>query len=528
MTKRGRHVTANHPPEPSPPRRRTIRQWLVRRRGWLFALIGLLLLLSFNARWRMGPDSALYLQLGRNLAAGEGFTYHGRPHDHAYPGLPWLLAGLQQLFGDPVAPALILNLLCTVGILVLVYRMVGALQPRWVAVAAVLIVGVNFGLQRYTAEVLTDVPFLFAVCVVLYAWQQLGGSLRAAAAAGLAAMLAAGLAATVLLRPTGWIIAAALAWAALWSAIRQKRRAALIVLAVTLLIGACWLMLDPRGGLAGHYEQRTLRMFYQPQRITTNLTQNVPALLDEHMLDVLMGMQLAPGVNQLVALLIIVGGVLAGRGRPLWGTLWVLMLAVTLALAGTVPRYYLMVLPILAVGWIEVLRHTGRWIPRRHRNAWLTVGLLLVVLPNLGMDVKLIVEQRAVPFVAHYRHGAWLPYTQMAEAISAHVPADRRVLGPRPRVLTYLSGREVTNGQNTLDRLPEAAQYEKMIEMRIAYVILPTDQYRDQTPPNLSWRTLIEVEPDVENKIAASGWGLARLEPTSDGKRFVAKIVTTD
>src|SRR4051812_49038531 len=41
-------------------------------------LVGVLALyfLGFNGQWRLEPDSALYLTIGRNLAEGRGYTYH--------------------------------------------------------------------------------------------------------------------------------------------------------------------------------------------------------------------------------------------------------------------------------------------------------------------------------------------------------------------------------------------------------------------------------------------------------------------
>src|SRR4051794_1665275 len=67
--------------------------WADRHRRKLTAAVVLLYLVAFNGRWRLDADSALYLTIGRNLAEGRGFTYHGRPHTLAYPGMPWLFAG---------------------------------------------------------------------------------------------------------------------------------------------------------------------------------------------------------------------------------------------------------------------------------------------------------------------------------------------------------------------------------------------------------------------------------------------------
>ena len=65
---------------------------------------------AFNGQWRIGPDSALYRQLGHNIAVGRGYVFHGQLHDHAYPGLPLLLAGCEKAFGQSPLPPLILML----------------------------------------------------------------------------------------------------------------------------------------------------------------------------------------------------------------------------------------------------------------------------------------------------------------------------------------------------------------------------------------------------------------------------------
>src|SRR5256885_16682902 len=68
--------------------------WADRRRYWLFAAVIVVYLAGFNAQWRLEPDSALYLSIGRNLAEGQGYTFHGTPHRLAYPGLPLIIPGI--------------------------------------------------------------------------------------------------------------------------------------------------------------------------------------------------------------------------------------------------------------------------------------------------------------------------------------------------------------------------------------------------------------------------------------------------
>src|SRR5688572_28825078 len=68
--------------------------WVDQHRYKLYAALVVFYLLGFNGQWRPEPDSALYLTIGRNLALGAGYTYHGAPHRLVFPGLPWLFAAL--------------------------------------------------------------------------------------------------------------------------------------------------------------------------------------------------------------------------------------------------------------------------------------------------------------------------------------------------------------------------------------------------------------------------------------------------
>jgi type VI protein secretion system component VasF len=74
-------VTARPPPD-------RVLAWADAHRRKLLAVVILLYALGFNGQWRMEPDSALYLTIGRNLAEGRGYTYHGAHHHLAYPGPP--------------------------------------------------------------------------------------------------------------------------------------------------------------------------------------------------------------------------------------------------------------------------------------------------------------------------------------------------------------------------------------------------------------------------------------------------------
>src|SRR5437660_10838901 len=66
--------------------------WIDKNRKLLFAIALLPYLLTFNGRWRIGLDSALYRGLGHALASGQGYHFGEFATKQADPGLPLLLA----------------------------------------------------------------------------------------------------------------------------------------------------------------------------------------------------------------------------------------------------------------------------------------------------------------------------------------------------------------------------------------------------------------------------------------------------
>ena len=139
----------------------------------LYFLIVGFYLLSFNGLWRLGPDSALYLSVASNLAHNLGYTYQGEPHRLAYPGLPYLIAGLMRISPRHYiffADATILGM----GMLSLFacYRLFRLLIRRSAAIVALLLVAINIHIYTHSFELLTDIPFLLGELMVF-----LGGCL---------------------------------------------------------------------------------------------------------------------------------------------------------------------------------------------------------------------------------------------------------------------------------------------------------------------------------------------------------------
>src|SRR5215207_5650677 len=110
-------------PSPGTPAARVL-AWVDRWRHWIFVAIAVLYLAGFTGKWRVAPDSGLYMSLGRNLAEGRGFVYHGETHTRYEPGLPLVIAGSIRLFGhDRYGPLLVFILACSLTTIWLTYRL---------------------------------------------------------------------------------------------------------------------------------------------------------------------------------------------------------------------------------------------------------------------------------------------------------------------------------------------------------------------------------------------------------------------
>ena len=285
-----------------------------------------------------------------------------------------------------------------------------------------------------------------------------------------------------------------------WRGGRGARRRAAWVIGALAVAGVLWRLLDTRAG--GKDESRLIRVLGEPVQFLERLSRNLPRWLTEHGMDVFFGSQLLPGLDVLLTLMVMGGGVAllgwprgrrAGRprasgaldrrdARVFQGALVLVALGVTLLFAGTMPRYYLMVLPLLALGWVQCARWLAHRLPRRPRE-YVIAGMIVLPLVTNGIEAGVFVlRQHQRPFIEHFEHGYWVPYRAMAEAIREHVPADQRVIGPQPRVLSFWSGREVGVADDLLgvgDRAKVAAALE---QQRVAYVVLPLEVYKHQAP----------------------------------------------
>ena len=206
---------------------RAVKPWLtdliVKHRKLLLAISLIPLIVTFNARWRIGLDSSIYRGLAQSIARGDGYHFGDFGTHQVYPGLPVILAGFDKLFGEnvyrPIGP-LMLMVAVSLLILVVTYRLIARHYPLWIAVMVTCGVAINSWFIDLTHEVLTDIPFLLGLMAALLGWDLLRAATSKRQHTKAAVLMSIGLALAATMRPTFWILCLALACAWLWGFVR--------------------------------------------------------------------------------------------------------------------------------------------------------------------------------------------------------------------------------------------------------------------------------------------------------------------
>ena len=466
---------------------------LLRLRPWL--LLGWLLMhaLAFNGQWRMGPDTAAFRSVARSLAAGEGYAILGEPQKLVYPGLPFLLAGLEKFSGPAIWPAVLLMLLMSAAALWFTYALMLRILPPWGATVVAIGVGTNALLVELSHEVLTDVPFLLAVVMVLWGWDTVMDPVWRRRVLGGAALLA-GLALAAVMKPTFWTLAAALVLACVGGLLGSvlRRNSTRVrgkpwqfyagCLLFVALVGLGIAAVDPRTDslniLSGGYEAEVLQRVLHPAQRLQETPGRLWTMLEDHLEEAFFALRVEI-LNIAIAAALLTGVVLVARYRPLWGLTFLLLLA-TIYVASSTPRYYLMVIPILWAGWLLLAcMLAARWFtaePGRSRFVLLAVGVVITC--NLGHVVKLVIEQRSVPFLDSYQHGRYRPVVALAGVIAEVTGPQDRIIAPYASELTYLSNRRVL-GQRQL--LRASGSTDQLVDVLLAtrpeWAVFPATVY---------------------------------------------------
>jgi len=516
---------------------------VVRFRFALFALLGVMLLAGYNGQWRIGRDSSRYREVARNLVSGKGYRFREHRERHVYPGLAYFLAGVDKSFGtqDPMRPraALIITTCLGAITLVVIYHLVLAYYPLWIAVCVTIGVGVNAIFLQHCHELMTDLPFLLGICLTLLgiAWLHRPPARRQAAGALIAV---AGAALAVCMRPTFFALAIAGAVTCAVQMIRSRRRlwyAGGILALLALLAG--WWAIDPRlsresSVLSGKYEKLALQHLREMKtgEYWRQRAQSIDRTLERHLPQAVVGFQTFRPLGLILSLMLIGGSVLLMRRSLLWGTYVLVTMGMTLAL-GSVPRYYLMVLPLLLVeyalisDWIA--QRLARWPAGVFFATLYCLGFATVV--NFGESVDFLLEQHGIrrnlrpsTFLKVYRGGKMEPLVELSKRIRADIPPGQKVLGLEAQIITYLSGRLVYEPREVLDGreqypwpkiladpelctwLAKDARFDRMIRDRADYIAVKRRKpwaWRQLSHDKAFWRRVMQ-DAELSRVLACS------------------------
>lgn len=468
---------------------------LVRHRRAVFVGLFLLYIFSFNGIWRVGMDSALYRGLGHSLAIGEGYQFNGKPHDHAYPGLPLIFAGLERLFGVTPVPALVLSTILACVAVVLTYRLTATSYPKWVAVLVTLGVGLNARFVQLSQEMLTDMPFFVAVLAVMLMFEKLRDAEGSWKRAAIVFTILLGLVAAALLRPVFWAFAGAWVLAFLWIAVRTSSRANRFgVIGLGAVLGSFVLIvvIDSVAGFAGWINGLYVR------EIAHRATEPSGVLIDGDILrgqdinEAFFAQSMSPGAPIWSGLLM-AGVVLVALRRPVWAAPFFALFAATLA-ASSDPRYYLPVMPLLWLGFILVLARITVRCPPKVQGYVLALPVLAVIGLNMGRNVNFLIEQktadlaslrgqdREAAFYTVYSNGSTPLIDRMAKLILENTGPDDRVIAPGCRIIAYKTGRHVVGQMELFDSVPITQIPAELAKHQDYLIVGPGTHFKQNDP----------------------------------------------
>jgi hypothetical protein len=517
--------------------------WIVKYRWWIFGVMLAFYVAAFTGDWRIGRDSALYRGLGHTLATGRGFSFSEFGKRQIYPGLPVLLAGMEKVFGPtPLPPILVMHGMA-LGCLVLTYKLISLRYAQWVAICVTALVGFNGWFLELTNEILTDIPFLFSMMLALYGWERLKmwGIGEVPAGEGLArieraqkhpwvslALLLVGLGLGAVIRPTFLILAMAWGIVCVWGLlVGPGRKFYAICFGVLVAVWVTALIVDPRvkgfNPLGGGYERDAIHAI---ERVNASLGSHLSEMLSSEFSYGFFGQKWGPVLTELLCLIAILSSLLLLRVNPLWTLLVFLTVCTTLVMT-PVPRYYVMVAPLLALGWILLAVEIARRV-REDRADWvLALALALVFVPSMTRVIKVIGEQRQLNRQAHEDGPKWRNVLEMGALVRQTVPPGVKVIGPAASIMSYVSERNVVMNRDIFpDNLPITKYPQALAKSGVQYAVFPPTVYRKGdrvirdmmergviVPVQRAGRTKQMVLAEVEIKVPPGDW---RDQPVTD------------
>lgn len=456
--------------------------WFDRNRRMLLGVVVMLYLVSFNSFWHIGNDSALYVELARNIAEGQGFTYHGQPHRWVEPGLPYLLATTFSVGGvETFWPANLTILAIGLATIGLTYAVMLQVTSRPVAVVVTVATAISITLFKYAFQLLTEVPFVCGVMLFMmgYEWFAIrSGPSRKRSVAGVI-LIIAGCWSMILMRPVFLTFAGAAVMACVIEFVRGRSRWQHLVVAI-IVVGTLFAFrsVDPRrgDGMAAQRDEKIKTVFVDKldSLIHRVITANIPEMFNEATPEAVFGMELGPGVSIFGTILVVTAclTMLITR-RTLWAV-WVAATIVQLVIMSPAARYWVPILPFVMYACVRGLTVLNRRFPEPYAGWAVAAGLILLIGPNFGKTVGLIAEQRSPAYYDTLESGTYPPLMQLAEVINESVSDDDIVISQYGRILSYFSRRRViTPPKGDVPVTVWSRHCKQLREARHIYVTLP-------------------------------------------------------
>jgi hypothetical protein len=241
---------------------------------------------------------------------------------------------------------------------------------------------------------------------------------------------------------------------------------------VLVSVLATALLVNPSG-----YEREALEVVPEAP---SDLGERIYRILRDQFPAAFFGEQLAP--FSVVGSLLVIGSTLLLLRRH---AMWVLMVfgigAATLLLSDE-PRYYMMVLPILLLGWLRMLCALARRASGRWGEVILLTGLAIVTLNNFSVFVRLVVEQHRPDFIERYKHGDYVPVLAMCEEMRQKVKPDEKVLAPYSSIFVIMTGKRVYSQREVFPRYESIHSPQILDAQQFTYAIGPRTLYEKKEP----------------------------------------------
>ncbi len=410
--------------------------WVKIRRAlpWIVLAVVATYLFAVNSYWHFGEDSSLYQILARNLQLGRGYTIAGIPHAKVPPGFAFLLtalvpadAQLSQFLWCNFAMAAFGLLACYVG-----YRLMRHLiHPQW-AVLMGLFMLVNYAVFKRTTDVITDLPCALLVFGAILCFVR--GALVPAR------QLIMWSAASVLLVAAVWMRLAVLPMipaaglAMLLTSWKHRRKTALASVAMLAALTAA-----------------TLAVFYAQYRtasatgITASYLHHFSSIADRAsnaMFNCLRGIQEC-------------GRILCGQRLPIWLTpilvgapliagtyqrlrrgqwfviliFWSYLLSISFITARIIPRYLLLVMPLLLVLFLDgvaVLLGAIKQLDRKQAATAMLILIGVLFAFHIPRDIDFLIEKKGIGnYLTEQQDGRFAHLADVVEELN-RLPAPAR------------------------------------------------------------------------------------------------------